>query len=676
MSWSRISAPASWQRLGLDAGRLREIRPSLVYCAISGFGQDGPLAGNPAYDQIIQGMAGVMSITGDAASAPLRVGYPVADTMGGMTAAFAIAAALVRARQTGQGEVIDVSMLESMLAAMAWAVSNWLIAGVEPKPMGNENATAAPSGTFATANGLLNIAANKQEQFETLARLIGCDADLIRHPHFADREVRKANRTALKDRNRERPGEPVRVRMGWAVQRTMACRRAKCSACPTSFATSRSCRAARWCRPSPMSPAPAATSPCCVPAFAWPRAIRRLRGRRRNSAGIPPPFSNGLGYTADEIARLACDRRRLIAPLPGVARDATTTAKTGRRQGHSVRRPMSKSSGGNRMQRRSVMMAAGAALMIGGLAVPGQAFEPSNVECIAPANPGGGWDFTCRQIGKLMSDLGVVPGQVQVTNMAGGGGGVAYSHVVTKRNEDPNLIVAASTATATRLAQNQFAGLTADQVRFVGALGADYGVIVVAKDSPHQDLKSLVEAVKADPTSISFAGGSAAGGFDHLKVLQVLKADGFEDIRSVRYVSFDGGGDAITQMLGGHVQAMTGDISEAVGFIQSGDVRVVAVLSEERLPGDFADIPTGKEQGFDVVAPNWRGLYVPKGTGDVVFEYWAGALKTVGESAEWQQVMADNGLMPFFKVGGDFQGFVDSQIGSIQTLSREIGVIQ
>ena len=125
------------------------------------------------------------------------------------------------------------------------------------------------------------------------------------------------------------------------------------------------------------------------------------------------------------------------------------------------------------MIRRTFVMSAAAGVVALGLAAPANAFEPSNVECIAPANPGGGWDFTCRQIGKLLSDLDVVPGTVQVTNMAGGGGGVAYSHVVTKRNEDPNLIVAASTATATRLAQNQFAGLTADQVHFVGALGAD-----------------------------------------------------------------------------------------------------------------------------------------------------------------------------------------------------------
>jgi crotonobetainyl-CoA:carnitine CoA-transferase CaiB-like acyl-CoA transferase len=189
--------PGVMQRLGLGYDTLKVIKPSLVYCAISGFGQTGPLRHNPAYDQIIQGMSGAMSITGDKASAPLRAGYPVADTLGGMTAAFAIAAALVRRGRTGEGEFIDVSMLESSLAAMAWAVSNWLIAGAEPAPMGNENVTASPSGTFRTGAGLLNIAANKQEQFERLCELLG-RGDLARDPRFSGRDERRARREELK----------------------------------------------------------------------------------------------------------------------------------------------------------------------------------------------------------------------------------------------------------------------------------------------------------------------------------------------------------------------------------------------------------------------------------------------------------------------------------------------
>ncbi|WP_142846272.1 CaiB/BaiF CoA-transferase family protein [Telmatospirillum sp. J64-1] len=189
--------PGVMDRLGLGYQVLREVKPDLIYCAISGFGQDGPLRGNPAYDQIIQGLSGVMSVTGDRDSAPMRVGYPICDTFGGITAAFAISAAMFRRTKSGEGEFIDVSMLEATLVSMGWAVSNWLIAGVRPKPMGNENMTAAPSGTFKTGDGLLNIAANKQEQFEALCMLLGRE-DLIQDPRFADREDRKANRYELK----------------------------------------------------------------------------------------------------------------------------------------------------------------------------------------------------------------------------------------------------------------------------------------------------------------------------------------------------------------------------------------------------------------------------------------------------------------------------------------------
>ncbi len=299
----------------------------------------------------------------------------------------------------------------------------------------------------------------------------------------------------------------------------------------------------------------------------------------------------------------------------------------------------------------------------------------SAAECIAPANPGGGWDFTCRQIGKIMFDIGAVDKPVQVTNMAGAGGGLAYNHVVAERNDDADLIVAASSATTTRLAQNAYAGMTADQVRFVGAIGADPGVIVVGKDSPFQSLNDLVDAIKADPGSVAFAGGSAVGGFDHLKPLMILQRAGFTDIAKVKYIGVDGGADAITQTVGGFTQAMTGDMSEVVGFLKAGEIRVLAVLTEERVPG-FEDIPTAKEQGYDVVAVNWRGLYIPKGVSDEVFNSWAEKLRMVADSDEWKEAMVANGLAPFTKVGGDFQSYVDGLVKDVADLSRELGVIQ
>jgi CoA:oxalate CoA-transferase len=191
--------PRVMERLGLGHAVLARRNPRLVYCAISGFGQSGPWSDRPAYDQVVQGLSGVMSITGGEGTAPLRAGFPVCDTIGGMTAAFAISAALVEQRLTGHGRFIDVSLLEATLASLGWVVGNYLNAGRNPTPMGNANATAAPSGTFRTADALLNVSANEQRQFETLCQVIGAP-ELARDPRFARREARLANRAALGER--------------------------------------------------------------------------------------------------------------------------------------------------------------------------------------------------------------------------------------------------------------------------------------------------------------------------------------------------------------------------------------------------------------------------------------------------------------------------------------------
>jgi crotonobetainyl-CoA:carnitine CoA-transferase CaiB-like acyl-CoA transferase len=183
-------------RLGLGWQHLRELNPALIYCAITGFGQDGPLSQAPAYDQIIQGLSGMMSITGTAETAPLRVGFPICDTLGGLQGAMAVCAALASRANGGSGRFIDVSMLEASISAMGWPVSNYLVCGVEPGPMGDQNSTAAPSGTFTACDGPINIAANQQRQYENLCTVLD-RADLITDSRFADRESRKDNRYEL-----------------------------------------------------------------------------------------------------------------------------------------------------------------------------------------------------------------------------------------------------------------------------------------------------------------------------------------------------------------------------------------------------------------------------------------------------------------------------------------------
>lgn len=188
--------PGVMDRLELGYDILKVINPGLVYCAISGFGQSGPDAKKPAYDQIIQGQSGEMSVNGDERLNPLRAGFPVCDTVGGLNAAFAIMAALYHRERTGEGQFIDIAMLDSIMPMMGWVTANLMIGDCEPEPVGNDNYTSAPSGTFHTGDGLINIAAHKQEQWESLCDVLGLP-ELKNDARFLKRDIRRHNRKLL-----------------------------------------------------------------------------------------------------------------------------------------------------------------------------------------------------------------------------------------------------------------------------------------------------------------------------------------------------------------------------------------------------------------------------------------------------------------------------------------------
>jgi len=183
-------------RLGLGYDVLKAINPRLIYCAISGFGQTGPDAFKPAYDQIIQGLSGEMAVNGDERLNPLRAGFPVCDTVGGLNAAFAVMAALYHRERSGEGQFIDVAMLDSIMPLMGWVAANLLIGKQQPVLMGNDNFTAAPSGVFRTKDGFINIAANKQEQWESVCDVLGVPG-LKADERFEKRDTRKQNRKEL-----------------------------------------------------------------------------------------------------------------------------------------------------------------------------------------------------------------------------------------------------------------------------------------------------------------------------------------------------------------------------------------------------------------------------------------------------------------------------------------------
>ncbi|MCU4653736.1 tripartite tricarboxylate transporter substrate-binding protein [Roseibacterium sp. SDUM158016] len=302
------------------------------------------------------------------------------------------------------------------------------------------------------------------------------------------------------------------------------------------------------------------------------------------------------------------------------------------------------------------------------------AVPASATECIAPSNPGGGWDFTCRTIGRILSELGLVDGNVQVTNMPGGVGAVTFAMVAAERPDDADLIVATSTVGITQIAQGRYPA-PLDAMRYLAMLGADVGVIAVDNDSPIQTLAELNAAMVEDPTALVTAGSSGAGGWDHIRLLMVAQAAGVDDLGAIRWVQFDGGTDAVTQMMGGQIDVVSTDLGEIAGFVESGDIRILAALSDDPIPA-FPDIPTAISQGIDVTGYNWRGLYTGGQVTDEQYASWVERLETLYNSENWQTAATESGLVPIWRGGAEFEAFVREQAEVMEQISRDIGVIE
>jgi putative tricarboxylic transport membrane protein len=304
-------------------------------------------------------------------------------------------------------------------------------------------------------------------------------------------------------------------------------------------------------------------------------------------------------------------------------------------------------------------------------ATASEPFVPVAPECVAPSDPGGGWDFTCRAIGRLFEELGST-GNVITTNQPGGGGAVAFADIAANRSDDDDLTIAASPATAIRFGQNQYTGLNADEFRWVCAIGADFGVISVRPDSPFTTLDELVDAVKADPTAVVWGGGSPVGGQDHLKVLLFMTEIGV-DPAEIPWVAYDGGGEAQNALVGGEIEIFTGDVSETFDSLEAGDLRVLAVLGNARIAG--YDAPTTIELGYETIFPIWRGLLAPGDMSDEAYAFWVEACGDVEESPEWAVERANNGLLPLRLLGDDFTAYALDAVNSFRTLSEPFGLV-
>ncbi len=294
-------------------------------------------------------------------------------------------------------------------------------------------------------------------------------------------------------------------------------------------------------------------------------------------------------------------------------------------------------------------------------------------ECIAPAKPGGGFDLTCRvaQIG--LKDH--MPKLMQVTFMPGGIGAVAFNLFNSTRTDDPNAIVAFSSGSLLNIATGKYGKWSADDVRWLATAGADFGAIVVKGDSPYKTLDDLMAEFKKSESSLVVGAGGSVGSQDWMKAALLLKSVG-KDPRKMRYVAFDGGGDAIAGLLGGSIQVYTGDVGEMVSHLGTGSMRILAVMSDKRLPEPFADIPTAKELGYDAEWVIMRGYYMGKNVSDEAYNAWADAFKAAYKTEEFAKIQQEKGLLPLNMAGEEFNQDVKKRVAKMREIAKEAGLIK
>jgi len=303
-----------------------------------------------------------------------------------------------------------------------------------------------------------------------------------------------------------------------------------------------------------------------------------------------------------------------------------------------------------------------------------QGFAPQSPECIAPAAPGGGFDLTCRLTTRMLSETGIVATPIRTQNMPGGIGAVAINHINAQRRADPNVIVAVSTGSWVLMSQGRFGRFAENDVRWIGAIGADYGVIAVRRDSRFATLADLRAALAADPTAVPMGAGGAVGSQDWTKAALIARGAGV-DPRRLRYVPFEGGGQAMAALLGGHIQVFPGDASEVRGQFEAGEIRLLAVLSAQRLPGAFAAVPTAREQGIEAEWPIVRGFYGPPAMPDAAYAFWVEALRRLQAHPAWAEQRAAQGLFEFNLLGAEYEQLAKRRTAEFRQLAREVGLV-
>lgn len=298
-------------------------------------------------------------------------------------------------------------------------------------------------------------------------------------------------------------------------------------------------------------------------------------------------------------------------------------------------------------------------------------FPTKAIQIMAPASPGGGWDTTARLVAQHLSEGKISPVPVEVFNVPGAGGTVGLAQLVSQNNADPYTIMMMGRVMIGAILTNK-SPVTLDQTTPLARMTAEYEAIVVNSASPYQTLQDLIDAFKADPKSLAWAGGSA-GGTDHILVGQIAKAVGVSPT-DINYVAYAGGGEAATSILANEVGAGVSSVSEFSEFVKSGQMRMLAVSSEKRLD-IVADVPTLQEAGVDVTLLNWRGLVAPAGISAEERAALVDLLTKLNQSQAWQDVLASNGWDNVFLADG-FDEYLKEESATIGDVLKEIGLVQ
>lgn len=298
---------------------------------------------------------------------------------------------------------------------------------------------------------------------------------------------------------------------------------------------------------------------------------------------------------------------------------------------------------------------------------------PAGAECIVPAKPGGGFDLTCRLARASLQATGLTTEPMRLVYLPGGIGAVAYNTIVVQRPAEPDTLVAFSGGTLLALAQAKFGRYGVADVRWVGTLGTDYGVLAVRADSPWRTMRDLVAALRARPSDVVFGAGGTIGNQDWMKAALVARQAGV-DHKRFRFIGFEGGGEAFTALRAGYVSVVSGDVSEAAVQQASGNIRMLAVLAESRLPGRLAGVPTAREQGFDLAWPIARGFYMGPRVPDADYRRWVDRFGRLHASAEFARQREAAGLFPFDRHGDALRDYVAATVRHYAALAREFGL--